>query len=123
MFFVAFFGIEDKENHIGTYNNAVCPACGSLARYDVYKSYRYLHVFFIPTFKWNVRYFVKTSCCGNFYELDPAVGSEFERNPNTVIRNENLRPVSFYSPYKYCQNCKADVPAEFNYCPYCGGKL
>lgn len=123
MFFLAIFGIQDKEKYIGTCHNVVCPACGRLTRYDIYQSYRYLHVFFIPTFRWNVRYVVKTSCCGNCYELDPAVGREFGKNPHTEIKNESLRRVSFYSPYKYCQNCRTDVPAEFNYCPYCGGKL
>lgn len=123
MFFIAFFGIQDKDKHIGTYNNIVCPSCGKLARYEIHKLYRYFHIFLIPTFRWNVKYIVKTSCCGCLYELDPFVGEEFERNPDTEIKKENLRRVNNYLPLKYCSNCKTDVPAEFNYCPYCGGKL
>jgi len=123
MFFVAFFGIQDKEEYIGTYNNIVCPSCGRLARYDIYKHYSYFHIFLIPTFRWNFRCIAKASCCGSLYELDPMVGKEFERNPYTEIKNENLRRLSSYSPFKFCPNCRADVPAEFNFCPYCGGKL
>lgn len=122
MFFIAF-KIQDKDKHIGSYNNIVCPSCGNLARYDIYKLYRYLHIFFIPTFRWNVRYLVKTSCCGRYYELDPGVGKEFENNPNTEIKDENLRQAGIYSPYKYCTHCKTNVPTEFIYCPYCGDKL
>lgn len=123
MFFFTFFGIQDKNQYIGACTTIVCPSCGKLARYEVYKSYRYFHIFFIPVFRWNIRYFVKTSCCGCLYELNPVAGKEFEKNPGTEIRYEDLRPVSNYLPYRHCQNCNADVPAEFNYCPYCGGKL
>lgn len=123
MFFIAFFGIQDKDKYIGAYNNIFCPSCERLARYEIYKSYRYFHIFFIPIFRWNVRYIVKTSCCGFLYELDPLVGKEFEKNPGIEIRNENLRPLNSYLPLKYCINCKTNVPQEFNYCPYCGGKL
>lgn len=123
MFFIAFFGIQDKEKYVGAYNNVICPSCESLTRYEIHKTYRYFHIFFIPVFRWNIRYLVKTPCCGSLYELDQAVGTEFEKNPGTEIRKENLRPVNYYSPFKYCSNCRAQVPAEFSYCPYCGGRL
>jgi len=66
---------------------------------------------------------VKTSCCGSLYELDPKVGEEFEKNSDIEIKEENLQRVNNFWPFKYCSNCKADVPAEFNYCPYCGREL
>jgi len=122
MFFLAL-GIQDKDKELGSYNNIVCPSCGRLARYDIHKVYRYLHVFFIPTIRWNQRYLARTSCCGSLFELDPEVGREFERNPNTDIRAENLRPIYGSMPYKYCPNCKAEVPVEYSFCPYCGGRL
>ena len=67
MFFIGVFGIQDKDEYIGTYNNIVCPSCGRLARYEIHKSYRYFHVFSFD-FRWNVS-IVKTSCCGRIYEL------------------------------------------------------
>ncbi|HEY8350880.1 MAG TPA: zinc ribbon domain-containing protein [Clostridiales bacterium] len=123
MFFIGVFGIQDKDRYIGAYNNIVCPACGKLARYEIHKTYRYFHVFFIPTFRWNTRYIARTSCCGSIYELDPAVGREFEKNPGTEIRPDDLRRIENHMPFRYCPNCRIDVPAEFSYCPYCGGKL
>ena len=94
MFFFAFFGVQDKEKYIGTCNNIECPTCGRWARYEIYKRYSYFHFFFIPLFRWNVRYYAKTSCCGSIYELDPAVGREFEKNPGIEIRKENLRRIN-----------------------------
>jgi len=123
MFFIAFFGVQDKDKYIGTCNNTECPSCGRLSRFDVYKSYRYFHVFFVPTFRWNVKYIVKTSCCGCLYELDPFVGKEVEKNPGMEIRNEHLRRVNSCLPFKYCSYCNTNVPAEFSYCPYCGTRL
>jgi len=123
MFFIAFFGIHDKKKHIGTYNNAVCLSCGKWSRYEIYKSYRYFHIFLIPIFRWNVRYLVKASCCGCLYELEPTIGKEFEKNICTEIKNEYLRPINQYSPFKYCSKCSRSVPVEYNYCPYCGENL
>lgn len=123
MFFIAFFGVLDREKHIGVCNNIVCPSCGHWSRYEISKYYRYFHIFFIPLFKWNVSYIAKSACCGSLYELDLAVGREFEKNPATEIRNDNLRQISSYSPYKYCAGCRMRVPSQYNYCPYCGGRL
>ena len=123
MFFIAFFGIEDKEKNIGTCSNIVCPSCERWSRYEIYKTYRCFHIFFIQVWKWNVKYLVKSTCCGSMFELDPVIGREFEKNPGTEIKNEHLKQLSYYSPYRYCANCRVNVPASFNYCPYCGGKL
>lgn len=123
MFFFAFFGIQDREERLGACPNVVCPECGRLTRFDVYKYYKYLHIFFIPTFRWDTRYLVRTPCCGALYELDPEIGRAFERNPNTEIRPERLRRLNAASPYKYCPTCQVTVPPDFEYCPYCGGKL
>ncbi|HPU41987.1 MAG TPA: zinc ribbon domain-containing protein [Acetivibrio clariflavus] len=123
MFFIAFFGIQDKDKYIGTCNNIICPSCEKLGRYEIHKLYRYFHIFFIPIFRWDIKYMVKTSCCGSLYELDPEVGKEFEKNPDIEIKEQNLQRVNNFWPFKYCPNCKADIPAEFNYCPYCGREL
>jgi len=122
MFFVAFFGIQNKDKQIGTYKNAPCPICERGAEYEIHKSYSYFHIFLLPLFKWNVKYLIKTACCNGVYELDPEVGREFEKNPGITISKDNLKPLN-NSVLKYCVNCKAYAPAEFNYCPYCGGRL
>jgi len=123
MFFIGIFGIEQAKKTIGTYNNAICPACGAFTRFEVYKAYSYFHIFFIPTFRWNVRYYVKPACCGSIYELDPAIGQQYDRGQNPEIRNEHMRPINQYPPYKTCSACGARVESTFSYCPYCGRRL
>ena len=123
MFFIGIFGVENKDKYLGAYSNAVCPSCGGMASYRVHKSYTYLHVFFIPTFRWNIRYYVKASCCGSLYELSPAAGKRFEKNSGAEIAAEDLRRVDYRPPFKHCPNCRVDVPDEYSFCPYCGGRL
>ena len=44
-----------------------------------------MSLFFIPTIKWNRRYYVRTSCCGRIYELDPQIGKRIERGERVEI--------------------------------------
>ncbi|HHW32003.1 MAG TPA: zinc ribbon domain-containing protein [Clostridiaceae bacterium] len=126
MFFIGIFGIDQKNKQIGTYNNVICPACGALTRFEIFKSYSYFHIFFIPTFRWNTKYYVRPTCCDSMYELDSQVGEEIERGNNPEIKEEHLH--SAYSGYqnhlyKQCRNCGARSDTSYSYCPYCGGKL
>ena len=123
MFFIGIFGIDQKEKHIGTYNNAICPACGALTRFEVYKSYSFFHIFFIPVFRWNIKYFVKSVCCSSIYELDPEIGRQYESGNSPDIKTEHLNMMNGYLPYKICVNCRARVESRYSYCPYCGSKL
>lgn len=123
MFFIGIFGIDQKEKQIGTYNNAVCPACGALTRFEIYKTYSFFHIFFIPVFRWNVKYIVKPVCCGSIYELDPEIGRQYENGKSPDIRSEHLNLLNRYLPYKICSRCRARVAPEYSFCPYCGSKL
>jgi RNA polymerase subunit RPABC4/transcription elongation factor Spt4 len=123
MFFIGIFGVDQKQKQIGTYNNAICPNCGTLTRFEVYKSYSYFHVFFIPTFRWNVKYYVKPACCGSIYELNPVIGQEYEKGFNPEIRNEDIQPLNLLPPFKTCSGCGARVEPGFTFCPYCGRML
>jgi hypothetical protein len=123
MIFFFVGGADQAQKPIGVYNNVICPSCGMLTRYEISKTYSYFHLFFIPTFRWNVRYLVTTGCCGNLYELDPEIGRKFERKQNPEIRNEHLRPLSQYVSFKSCSGCRAKVDTGYSFCPYCGQKL
>ena len=76
MFFIGIFGIHQSES-LETYNNAICPLVAGLLRFEIFKTYSYFHIFFIPIFKWNTRYFVKTACCNSVYELNPDIGKQY----------------------------------------------
>lgn len=123
MFFIGIFGIEQAQKQIAGYNNIICPACGALTRYEIFKTYSYFHIFFIPTFRWNIRYFVKPACCGSIFELDPTIGEQIEKGQNPDIRNEHLHPTEKYLPYKICSGCNSKVEPRYSFCPYCGRRL
>lgn len=120
MFFVGIFGVNQTDKPIGTNNNIVCPNCGALTRLEVYKRYSYFHLFFIPTFKWNIKYYVKAGCCDNISELDPTIGAQYEKGINPEIKAEQLHPLRQYAPFKICPNCRKKVVSDYYYCPYCG---
>ncbi|HHZ16695.1 MAG TPA: zinc ribbon domain-containing protein [Clostridia bacterium] len=122
MFFIGIFGVNQTEKPIGTYNNTICPNCGALTRLELYKRYTYFHLFFIPTFKWNLQYYAKSGCCDSIFELDPTIGAQYEKGFNPDIRAEHLHPLVQFEPFKTCPHCHRKVEPEFNYCPYCGQK-
>ncbi len=123
MFFIGVFGIQAKEEKIETGGRITCPSCDAETKIELVKSYSYFHVFFIPTFKWDIRYYVHTGCCGSVYELDPDIGMQFERGGNPEIRPEDLRRIDRYLPYKTCPDCGAQVDSHYNFCPNCGKKI
>lgn len=123
MFFIGIFGVEQGQKQIGCYNNVICSSCGAFTRYQIFKGYSYFHIFFIPAFKWNTKYYVKSDCCGSINELDPSLGSEYERGLSPEIRSEHLRPVYAGPACGICANCGAKVDAGFRFCPRCGKGL
>ena len=73
MFFM--IGINDGRKDIAYAGRLMsCPGCGQTGSCSVFMTYTVLLLFFIPCFKWNRRYFVRTSCCNRTYELS------FEKN-------------------------------------------
>jgi hypothetical protein len=123
MIFIGIFGVKEVQKSIGTYNNVICPVCHALTRLEIIKTYTYFHIFFIPIFKWNTRYYVKPACCGSFHEFDPVIARQYEKGQITEIKDEYLRPVNRYLPCRSCANCGAQVESGFSFCPYCGRRL
>ena len=79
MFFIGIFGVNQTEKPIGTYNNTICPNCGALTRLELYKRYTYFHLFFIPTFKWNLNIMPKAAAETVFLNLTPPLGRNMKR--------------------------------------------
>lgn len=123
MFFVGIFGINQTRKTIGVYNNAICPACHAFTRYEIFKTYSYFHIFFIPLYKWDIKYYVKAACCSSIFELDASIGQQYEKNKSTEINKEHLHQINEYLPYRVCENCKARVESNYSFCPYCGQKF
>ena len=109
MFFIGVFGVNQAQKPIGVYNNAICPSCGKLTRFEILKTYSYLHMFFIPTFRWNNRYLVKATCCDSVFELDPETGRQFEKGLILKYEMRICALCSMGSLFKYCSACNVKL--------------
>ncbi len=129
MFFI--MGVTPVSKEI-PYSGAlmICDKCGRYGRYQIFMTYMCLSLFFIPTFKWNRRYYVKTSCCGAVYELNPDVGRRLARGEQILItpdmltfaRSGNDR-AAWQTTVKRCPNCGYETTEDFEFCPKCGQRF
>ena len=104
------------------YNQLItCDICGKYGRFQVFMIYTVLSLFFIPTFKWNKRYYVQTSCCGTVYELNPEIGKCIASGEEVRIRPEDLSIVrQRRGCIKHCNNCGYETAEDYDFCPKCG---
>lgn len=136
MFFIGIFGIEQAQKELGRQSNVVCPSCGALTQLSIVKSYTFFHIFFIPTFRWNIHYYAKAACCGTVFELDHSVGQAYARGERPEIRAEHLQPLGhaadgrdFHEPGGRinCPHCGRSIDettgSGYQFCPYCGQAL
>ncbi len=122
MFFI--MGISNGNKKLNYVQTMLCSACGQFGRYEVFMSYMYFSLFFIPIFKWNRRYYVKSTCCNRHYEIDAALGKRIRRGENITLREEDLHAIGgMGSRPERCPNCGYPVTSDFSYCPGCGTRL
>ena len=125
MFFM--IGISDGRKDIAYAGRLMsCPGCGQTGSCSVFMTYTVLLLFFIPCFKWNRRYFVRTSCCNRTYELSFEKGDAIRRGDDSDIYASDLFPVQDYGSngaymnLKHCDNCGYENAEDFDFCPKCG---
>lgn len=119
MFFM--MGITEGRKEFEHNQVIICDRCGAYGRYVVFMTYTVLSLFFIPCFKWNRRYFVRTTCCNTVYQLDREIGRRIERGEDVEIRREHLQGMARSgSGLKRCGNCGFTTEEDFAYCPKCG---
>lgn len=124
MFFM--IGITDGRKNFDFMQTVICNCCGKYGRYQVFMTYTVLSLFFIPCFKWNKHYYVRTSCCNALYELDSEIGKRIAHGDSVEISPENLTRVGngecgYY--YKKCDNCGYETAEDFEFCPKCGNRF
>ena len=116
-----FFGILPGEKVISLEGLLTCPRCGRLTRAELVVHFQRFSLFFIPLFTWGRRYFVRTTCCGGFCEIDAQTGRRMERGEQTTLDGVNLH---FTGPTVHrCQRCGYETQEDFSYCPKCGEPL
>lgn len=128
MFFIGIFGVEDKQKEIRTIGNLSCKNCDYSSDLTLFKQYTFFHFFFIPMFKWNIRYYLICNRCNTMYEISREKGIRVEQGDDAAITYWDLKSIDplYYGDYVHnsckCQNCGGEVESHFEYCPHCGKK-
>ncbi len=125
MFFL--MGVHDQQRQLDFTQTNLCTVCGRYGRYEVFMTCMVFTLFFIPLVHWNRRYYVRTTCCGRRYELNPEVGRRIQRGERVQIRPDDLRDMGPSGGYGYsggrirrCAYCGYTTTEDFAYCPKCG---
>lgn len=118
MFFI--MEISQKEKKLDFQQLAICSYCGLYGQIEVYMSYSYFMLFFIPLFKWNRQYFIRMACCGETAMLDNETGEAFASGENVILDLENVNFPCGHRHVKRCMNCGFSTAEDFKYCPDCG---
>jgi hypothetical protein len=124
MFFI--MGISTKEKKLEYVQSILCSRCELFGRLEVFMTYTYLSLFFIPIVKWNKKFFVTTSCCNTLYNLDKAVGTKILKKESVTINESDMQPLQSegnYSKQYRCNQCGYVAEPEFTFCPKCGSRL
>ena len=128
MFFIGIFGIEEKEKELKTFAQVICPLCGRLTQAVLLQQYTCFHIFFIPTFRWNKRYYVKLRCCGAVYEADAAYAEDLKTASDIDFSRLKLVSSGFgrFSDFEtrdaVCPSCGRNYDDSFAFCPHCGAR-
>lgn len=124
MFFI--IGISQREKRLSYQQTMICKVCGKFGRLEVLMTYTCFTLFFLPLFRWNVKYYATASCCGSVYLLDNDLGKRIARGEVLDLTEEDLiNPVhqNNYGGALHCSRCGYQCSSDFTYCPKCGNKL
>ncbi len=126
MFFIC--GISQSRKQLNYAKTVICSLCGGYGRYQVFMTYSYFSVFFIPIIKWDRRYYVQMSCCNTIYELNAEKGRLVSRGESIEITEQDLtiiesgRRTSEWNRKK-CTSCGYETTENFEFCPKCGQRF
>lgn len=120
MFFIG--GISSKSVKLDFNQPMICFSCGRYGSFQVYMEYIYISIFFIPLFKWNKKYYVKSSCCNNIYSISNELGRRIEKGDNITLKEEDLHLFQKGLISYGCPNCGFIMNTDYNFCPNCGEK-
>ena len=122
MFFM--MGITQRQEEIDFDQTIICDVCGSYGRLMMFVTYSVLTLFFIPVFKWDYHYYVRTTCCNSLYEIDEDLGKAIVRGDVHSLNEGDLHMVrKGRASYKKCFNCGYETDEDFDFCPKCGTRF
>lgn len=124
MFFIGIFGADERKKEIKSIQNVVCKACENMTTYKLIRVNKIFHLFFIPIFKWDKRYYLISRCCNTIFSIPYNLGESLENSEDVDIKDEDLEQINSYvnTNERICSNCGNMVKSNFKYCPHCGEK-
>jgi predicted RNA-binding Zn-ribbon protein involved in translation (DUF1610 family) len=113
-------GVDQKQKIIKEYETFPCPNCKDDPSGRLVKVYNYLHVFFVPLFKWKVKYVMVCQACRHGFEVSKEKGESVERGESDLTYWD-LKPLQPLQ--KKCMACGANLNPDHNFCPICGQEI
>lgn len=122
MFFI--MGVSQGQKKLDFDQLIVCRRCGRYGHLEVYMTYTYLSLFFIPVFKWGKHYIVRTGCCDAAVEIQPELGRQIARGEVTSLP-EDIVPETrnIAGDRRRCGNCGFETEEDYQFCPKCANRL
>ncbi len=121
MFFV--IGLSPERKQLSFSQQGVCPVCGRMARFDLWRTANCLTLFFLPVCRFAKQYFFITSCCGASCALPPALGKAAAHGALSSIDLQSLHFSSGAAQPRLCPACGFPANPGFQFCPKCGMRL
>ena len=124
MFFI--FGISTGEKKLDYNQTIICNKCGQFGRLEIFMTYYYFSLFFIPIIKWGRQYIVRSTCCNKVYSLDKNIGNSIRKGGTVIISDRDLSKEyssTYGQSYRKCSSCGNSILDSYSYCPKCGNKL
>lgn len=124
MFLIA--GITQKQEKLDLNKVKTCLVCGQNTHFNAYMEYQTLSIFFIPTIKWNKKYYLTTSCCGSVFQIPDDIGRDIEKGDQVVFYDDDLIPIfknTNKAQEKKCIHCGFSTKEDYTYCPKCGKRM
>ncbi len=109
-------GVNDGQNALYYEKLVYFTHLGRAVNVTVFVTFTQLLLFFIPTVKWNKRYYVQLPN-GEVFELNAEVGRAVERGRDVDITEKDCFQSS------RCPHCGYPIVDDFDYCPKCGKPL
>lgn len=121
--------MQNKQEEIKILNDVSCRNCDKGLGGKIIKTFNFLHLFFIPLFRWNEKYYIMCSGCNSVYEIPQDKAKRIEKGKDIEITYWDLSPIktrydnSNYSSESRCSYCGKVMEPNFKYCPYCSVKI
>lgn len=103
---------------------SICKKCGKKTVLTVYMTYMCIDLTFIHLFKWDRKYYAKSSCCKTVFSIPDEVGKAIRQKAKVILTDEDLiLPLKEGWESVVCPYCGYLVSERFDFCPECGRRV